>query len=38
MSVLLDKTVSSNISEADSDFKFNKYYKNILQKNKKKIK
>ena len=37
MSVLLDKTVSSNISEADSDFKFSKYYKNILQKSKKKI-
>ena len=37
MSMLLDKSVSSNISEADSDFKFSRYYKNILQKSKKKI-
>jgi hypothetical protein len=37
MSILLDKSVSSNISEADSDFKFSRYYKNILQKSKKKI-
>ena len=37
MSMLLDKSVSSNISEADSDFKFSRYYKNILQKRKKKI-
>jgi len=35
--MLLDKSVSSNISEADSDFKFSRYYKNILQKSKKKI-
>ena len=37
MSMLLDKSVSSNISEANSDFKFSRYYKNILQKSKKKI-
>ena len=37
MSMLLDKSVSSNISEADSDFKFSRYYKNILKKKKKKI-
>ena len=35
--MLLDKSVSSNISEADWDFKFSRYYKNILQKSKKKI-
>ena len=37
MSMLLDKSVSSNISEANSDFKFSRYYKNILQISKKKI-
>ena len=37
MSVLINKTVSSNISSEESDFKFSKYYKNILQKSKKKI-
>ena len=37
MSVLFDKTVSSNLSSEDSDFKFSKYYKNILQNSKKRI-
>ena len=37
MSVLFDKTISSNISSEDSDFNFSKYYKNILQKSKKRI-
>ena len=37
MSVLFDKTVSSNLSSEDSDFKFSKYYKNILHNSKKRI-
>ena len=35
MSVLFDKAVSLNLSSEDSDFKFSKYYKNILQNAKK---